>query len=232
MAERVNEIYSLLVPLTEARLIIPRACVAEVIGFQTPSEMTGAPPWYIGTVPWNGKAVPLVSFEGACGQMIPPASGRTRIVVLHALGTRVEGGHFALVSQGFPQLVRVSSDVVRPDNSRVFPERMPVICQIRMVNETPLVPDLERLEEMIADETSIGAPASARRRRWRGSPPARVAGGLKLLLRAGMAGARDRHNKEFNEPDSPQAIPCVARPARRRRGRGCASPHYARGRCP
>ena len=75
---------------------------------------------------------------------------------LHALGTRVEGGNFALVSQGFPQLVRVSSDVVRPDNSRVFSERTPIICQIRMVNETPLVPDLERLEEMIADETSIG----------------------------------------------------------------------------
>ena len=78
MAERVTEIYSLLVPLVDGRLIIPRACVAEVVGFQTPSEMTGAPPWYIGTVPWNGKAVPLVSFEGACGQMIPPASGRTR----------------------------------------------------------------------------------------------------------------------------------------------------------
>jgi chemosensory pili system protein ChpC len=119
--------------------------------------MTGAPPLYIGTVPWNGKAVPLVSFEGACGQMIPPASGRTRIVILHALGTQVEGGNFALVSQGFPQLVRVSSDVVRPDNSRVFPERAPIICQIRMVNETPLVPDLQRLEEMIAEETSIGA---------------------------------------------------------------------------
>ena len=111
----------------------------------------------IGTVPWNGKVVPLVSFEGACGQMIPPASGRTRIVILHALGTRVEGGNFALISQGFPQLVRVSSDVVRPDNSRVFPERTPIICQIRMVNETPLVPDLERLEEMIAEETSISA---------------------------------------------------------------------------
>jgi chemosensory pili system protein ChpC len=51
----------------------------------------------------------------------------------------------------------VSSDVVRPDNSRAFPERAPIICQIRMVNETPIVPDLERLEEMIADETSIGA---------------------------------------------------------------------------
>src|SRR5436305_14565529 len=111
MAERVNEIYSLLVPLTDARLIIPRACVAEVIGFQSPSEMTGAPPWYVGTVPWNGKVVPLVSFEGACGQMFPPAIGRTRIVILHALGTRVEGCTFALISQVFPQLVRASSGV-------------------------------------------------------------------------------------------------------------------------
>ncbi|HYL03462.1 MAG TPA: chemotaxis protein CheW [Steroidobacteraceae bacterium] len=157
MSERLSEIYCLLVPLAEGRLIIPRACVAEVIGFQTPSEMTGAPPWYIGTVPWNGKAVPLISFEGACGQAIPAASGRSRIVILQALGTRVEGGNFALVSQGFPQLVRVSADVVRPDNSRAFSERAPIICQIRMVNETPLIPDLERLEEMVADETSIGA---------------------------------------------------------------------------
>jgi hypothetical protein len=77
--------------------------------------------------------------------------------VFHCLGTRLDGGNFAVVSQGFPQLVRVSSDVVRPDNSRVFPERAPVICQVRMANETPLVPDLERLEEMIADETRVAA---------------------------------------------------------------------------
>jgi chemosensory pili system protein ChpC len=153
MAERVTEIYSLLIPLTEGRLIIPRACVAEVVGFQTPSEMTGAPPWYIGTIQWNGRVVPLVSFEGACGQSIPAASGRTRIVIFHCLGSQLEGGYFGLISQGFPQLVRVSSDVVRPDNSRAFPERTPIICQVRMINETPMVPDLERLEELIAQET-------------------------------------------------------------------------------
>lgn len=156
MAERVTEIYSLLIPLSDGRLIVPRACVAEVTGFHPPSEMAGAPPWYIGTVSWNGRQIPVVSFEGACGQSIPPASGRTRIVVFHCLGSKVEGGYFGIVSQGFPQLVRVSSDVVRPDDSRVFPERAPVICQVRMVNEAPLVPDLERLEEMIADETRIG----------------------------------------------------------------------------
>lgn len=153
MAERVNEIYSLLIPLAEGRLILPRACIAEVVSYQVPSEMAGAPPWYLGTINWSGRLAPLVSFEGACGQNIPQVSGRTRIVIVHCMGERVEGGVFGVVSQGFPQLVRVSSDVVRPDNSRVFAERAPVICQVRMVNEVPLVPDIERLEEMIAEET-------------------------------------------------------------------------------
>ena len=87
--------------------------------------------------------------------MIPLTNNRSRIVVFHALAGRAESGYIAIVSQGFPQLVRVSNDVVRPDNSRSFPERTPVLCQVRMLNETPLVPDLDRLEAMIAEETSV-----------------------------------------------------------------------------
>lgn len=154
MAERVQEIYSLLIPLAEGRLIVPRACVAEVAGLPVPSEMTGAPPWYVGTVAWNGRQVPLVSFEGVCGKTMPPTSGRARMVVFVALGTRLT--HFAIVSQGFPQLVRLSSDVIRPGTA-TYPERLPILCQLRMANETPLVPDLERLEELIADETRVAA---------------------------------------------------------------------------
>ena len=151
MAERVNEIYSLLIPLADSRLLLPRACVAEVAAYQLPSEVTGSPPWFLGIVLWNGRHVPLVSFEGACGQGVPPMANRARIVVVHCMGDSVEGGVFGLVSQGFPQLVRVSSDAVRPDNSKVFPDLTPIICQVRMVNELPLVPDIERLEVMIAE---------------------------------------------------------------------------------
>jgi chemosensory pili system protein ChpC len=148
------EIYSLLVPLAEGRLLIPRACVAEVIGYQTPSEMTGAPPWYLGVVTWNGRPVPLVSFEGMNAQSIAPASGRSRIVLLHALGTRLDGGCFGLVSQGFPQLVRVGPEVVKPEPQNYL-DRGPVLCRVRMVNDSPMVPDLERIEQLIADETRV-----------------------------------------------------------------------------
>jgi hypothetical protein len=46
--------------------------------------------------------------------------------------------------------------VIRPDHSRVIPERWPAICQVRMMTEAPLVPDLERIESMVAQETSVG----------------------------------------------------------------------------
>ena len=152
-----QDLYGLLVPLLDERLLVPRACVAEVTGMQALQEMPGAPPWYLGITPWNGRSIPVISFEGACGQRIPAVGGRTRIVVFTCLGQKLPAGHFGVVTQGFPQLVRVSSSVIVPDNSRVFPERAPVLCQVRMVNELPLVPDVERLEEMIADETTVTA---------------------------------------------------------------------------
>ncbi len=155
MSELRDELYSLLVPLAGERLIVPRACVAEVIGHQAPTEMANAPPWYLGVVSWNSHGVPVVSFEGAIGQPLPTVGSRTRIVVFNASAGKLSTGYFGVLTQGFPQLVRVNAEVLRPDPSRSFAERVPVLCQVRMINETPLIPDLERLEEMIAEETSV-----------------------------------------------------------------------------
>ncbi len=153
MTQAGDELYCLLVPLAEERLLVPRACISEVINYQAPTPMDGAPAWYLGTIAWGGRRVPLLSFEAACGRMAPRSSGRTRIVVMQAIGSSLSCGHFAMLTQGFPQLVRVSPDVVHGDDSRVFGERSPVICQLRMMNEYPLVPDFERIEAMIAEET-------------------------------------------------------------------------------
>jgi chemosensory pili system protein ChpC len=152
-AQGSEELYCLLVSLAEDRLLVPRSCVTEVINYQPPQPMTGAPPWYLGTVAWAGRRVPLLAFEALCGQPLPRASGRTRIVVMQGLSGRDGGEHFAVLTQGFPQLVRLSPDVVHLEESRSFGERSAVIAQVRMMNERPLVPDFERLEELIAEET-------------------------------------------------------------------------------
>lgn len=148
-----HELYSLLIPLAQDRLIVPRACVAEVVTWQTPEKMEGVPPWYLGTISWSGRPVPVISFEAACGQAVPTPGTRTRIVIFVALSSQVTGGYFGVITQGFPQLVRVNNDVVKSDPSRTFPERGPILCQVRMLNESPLIPDFEHLEQMISEES-------------------------------------------------------------------------------
>ena len=56
------------------------------------------------------------------------------------------------LTQGFPQLVRVNKEVLELDSTEGWPESAPVLCRVRMINEYPLIPNLERLEDMLAGE--------------------------------------------------------------------------------
>ena len=153
MTDAAEELYSLLVPLTEDRLIVPRACVAEVVRYSEPDAEEGAHAWMLGTVNWNGRQLPVVSYEGALGKDVPAATGRTRIVVFLASTGQLRTGYFGVLTQGFPQLVRVNRDVLKLEATDGWPDDAPVLCRVKMINEFPLIPDLEKLELMLARES-------------------------------------------------------------------------------
>jgi chemosensory pili system protein ChpC len=153
MSTETDELYSLLVPLADERLIVPRACVAEVVRYSAPQQEAGAHSWMLGTTNWNGRALPIVSFEGALGKAVPEPSGRTRIVVFTASTGQLKTGYFGAITQGFPQLVRVNRDVLQLDSTEGWPQDAPVLCRVKMINEFPLIPDLERMEAMLARES-------------------------------------------------------------------------------
>lgn len=148
-----KELYSLLIPLKQERLLVPRMCVAEVIAFaETTAELDDTvPSWYLGTVDWNGRQLPVVTFDGSraddAGQK---KRSRTRIVVFHAITGQLKGGYYGILTQGFPQLVRVNADVLTYDSDQAIAAEQPVLCRVRMIHEYPLIPDVERLEAMLA----------------------------------------------------------------------------------
>ena len=153
MTAEADELYSLLVPLAEDRLIVPRVCVVEVVRFSKPDHEAGAHNWMLGTVNWNGRQLPVMSFEGALGKEVPAVTGRTRIVVFYSSTGQIKTGYFGVLTQGFPQLVRVNKDVLKLHATEGWPDEAPVICRVKMINEFPLIPDLEKLEAMLARES-------------------------------------------------------------------------------
>ena len=156
MTEAEEELYSLLVPLVGDRLIVPRACVAEVVRFSRPEGGENAQSWLSGTISWNGRELPVVSFEGTLGKDVPAVTGRTRVVVFLASTGQLKTGYFGVLTQGFPQLVRVNRDVLKLEATDGWPDEAPVLCRVKMINEFPLIPDLEKLELMLAREAEDG----------------------------------------------------------------------------
>jgi chemosensory pili system protein ChpC len=151
-ASEPRELYSLLIPLREERLLVPRMCVAEVIAFVETQSVIGddVPEWYLGTVEWNGRALPVVSFDGTRAEEASTKKrGRTRIVVFHAITGQLKG-YYGILTQGFPQLVRVNPDVLSLDTERPVAPEQAALCRVRMIHEFPLIPDVERLEAMVA----------------------------------------------------------------------------------
>jgi chemosensory pili system protein ChpC len=147
-----EELYSLLVPLVDERLIVPRACVAEVVRYSPPAGAGGDPEWILGNISWNGRELPVVAFEGAIGNAVPAPTGRTRVVVFHSTTGNVRSGFFGILTQGFPQLVRVNEEVLRLEATEGWPEGAPVLCRVKMINEFPLIPDLEAIEGRLAEQ--------------------------------------------------------------------------------
>lgn len=151
-----NELYSLLIPLRNERILVPRMCVAEVIAFADTEkrEDPQAPEWLLGSVDWNGRRVPVVSLDGQ-EQETETKSGkrgsRSRIVIFHAIGPSLKTGYYGILTQGFPQLVRVNRDVLTLDNENPPRPDQPMLCRVRMIHEYPLVPDLEQIEQRLAD---------------------------------------------------------------------------------
>ena len=150
MNQATEELYSLLVPLHQHRLIVPRVCVAEVVRFLMDSSADDGPSWLRGRLRWHDQEIPVISFEELAGLPGAQPGGRTRVAVFNRISDAPGLEAWGLMTEGFPQLVRVNREVMEPDTRYPWPDDGPIICQIRMINEYPLIPDLERVERLIA----------------------------------------------------------------------------------
>jgi len=151
-----NELYSLLIPLRRERILVPRMCVAEVIAFAETEQRTDpdGPDWLLGSVEWNGRHVPVVSLDSADESDEEPSGrrgSRSRIVIFHTIGKVLKSGFYGVLTQGFPQLVRVNRDVLALDTDAPPAEGEPMLCRVRMIHEFPLIPDLEQIEQRLAE---------------------------------------------------------------------------------
>ncbi|MDX1250844.1 MAG: chemotaxis protein CheW [Gammaproteobacteria bacterium] len=140
-------IHSLLLPV-HGKMLLPHATVAEVVAYQKAEPVSHAPAWLAGMLLWRGLRIPLIFFEGACGESLPVSPpAQQKIVVLKTLGNDPELPFIALVMQGIPRALRVDKEMVAPDSHDVT---APLILKhINVQGQAAYIPNLDALESAV-----------------------------------------------------------------------------------
>ncbi|MFN3842083.1 MAG: chemotaxis protein CheW [Rehaibacterium terrae] len=150
MSATQADIRGVLIAVTEGRLLLPNASVAEVITFAEPEAVPGAPDWLLGRIPWQGWRLPVLSFARLAGLAGQEREYGAKVVVIKALGGHPKLPYFALLTQGFPRLVTVSeTGLLVSDDGR--PPPLGVRMRTLYKDEPVLIPDLDSIELLIRD---------------------------------------------------------------------------------
>ena len=149
MAEQ-TEIRGLMIPVTNGRVLLPNASVAEVITLSVPEKIPNAPEWLMGRINWRGWRLPLFSFSLLAGMALEEGSCGTRVTVLKALSGHAKMPFLAMLAQGFPRLTTLSPDILVPSNESM-PTRPGVLMNIIVRDDQAVIPDLGQIEQLIAD---------------------------------------------------------------------------------
>lgn len=145
-----REIRCVLVPAGDLRLLLPNATVAEVITLPTPESVEGAPDWLLGRIAWRGWRVPLVSFTRLAGAGEGDPDLAVRVAVLKALGGNPDLPFIAVLTQGFPRLTTLNSELIIPthDGTALPPG---VRAHVLVRDDMAVIPDLEMIERELGD---------------------------------------------------------------------------------
>jgi chemosensory pili system protein ChpC len=144
-----SDIRGVLIAVARARLLLPNATIAEVLSFAPPSPVEGAPDWLLGRMRWRGWELPLIAFS-RMADIAPEAGGLgSKVVVLKALGGDSKSPYFAILTQGFPRLVTVSTDRLLHEPDENLPRG--VHARVWLNEDEAFIPNLEAIQQLIGE---------------------------------------------------------------------------------
>lgn len=151
--DQTNEIPSLLVPMSDIKLLLPTVSVAEMIPYQAPQARQqvvydSVPDWYLGNLAWRGVAVPMLSFERLNGELAANISADSQILVLNNTGVNAQLPFLCLPTQGIPRLSRVAMSEIAENTQALLKEYEEM--RVHVAGEQAVIPDVAKMEETCA----------------------------------------------------------------------------------
>jgi len=149
VADDINEIPSILIPIASGQLLIPTVSVAEMIPFQAPqpdSSITAKNQanWFLGNLYWRGTKVPMFSYEAMGGDHMAPIQPDSQVVILNSIGLSPKVPFVCFPTQGIPHLSRVMPTEISEVSGLPLAECD--LMHVSIAGSQAIIPNIEILE--------------------------------------------------------------------------------------
>jgi len=155
MAQVAGHVASQILSLNGERIILPNTAIAEIIPYVTADSLSenlqkDAPVWLLGMIEWRGLSVPLLSLETMLGSQYEQPDKRSSIAIINAVGNMAGVPFFAIVTQGIPKLLQVSSgtlDLIEESGD----SNKAAACHVVFDGDVAVIPDIDVVEIMLKE---------------------------------------------------------------------------------
>lgn len=154
MDEIRTDIRGVLIPISETRLLLPNAVIAEVITFVSPDPVATKATWLLGKVNWRNYKLPLISIASFAGFVGRESLLNVKIAILKGLSGKTQVPFLAVLTQGFPKLTVIGPETVQVDT--ITEKRHGIAMSVRLtVDESDAhIPDMDVIESAVAQALS------------------------------------------------------------------------------
>jgi len=145
-----NQVKCISLSVSEGKLLLPNAAVAEIVPIKNIINVANKPAWMLGYLDWRGNSVPLVSFEAMGGIRMPSlASGGIQAAVLFTMGEDKNLPYISILVQGSPGIINVKEEEMLSNKEEIT--HPAVEDKVMIAEETYSVMNMENLEAIVKD---------------------------------------------------------------------------------
>jgi chemotaxis signal transduction protein len=141
----LEPLHALEIPTGAVTLLVPSACIAEVINLSGDlAPLPGASDWVSGVIGWRSRAVPVISIERLLNKPRSAPTVRSKIIVLYPLPGCRPWEFFAILSTGEPQ-PRTMDAADTPTDAPGLPDSRFIAMGLKLDRSVLAIPNFEAL---------------------------------------------------------------------------------------
>ncbi|BAO45491.1 chemotaxis protein CheW [Thiolapillus brandeum] len=146
-----DDLQGLLIPQRQTPLLLPVSTVIEILGYREIEDADQDAGWLLGNFSWRNLTLPLISMERLLGVAREETRGRKRIIVVHVFSDRLKMPFLGIEATGMPRMVKLNEENLVVIEDDPWPGDWPVSYKVKVQETEALIPDLDRLGELVAD---------------------------------------------------------------------------------